>query len=230
MPRTIRNHPGRAVPTRISISRVLVLAAVAATSIATAAQANLLTNGSFETPGGNYAQIFTGGEPTGFGWSVTTGNVETMGNSFWSPHPLTAYDGTQLLDLVGVGTSGGISQSFATTAGDVYEVTFAYANNSGSGPSASAGVTVVDGVTTLLSTLVTHSTTTADSFNWTIADMTFVASGSSATLSFLDTSHLDGGGIYLDAVSVTDAPEPVSLAVFGVGLAGVGLIRRRRAR
>ncbi len=32
----------------------------------------------------------------------------------------------------------------------------------------------------------------------------------------------------LDSVSIVPAPEPASLALFAVGLAGVGIIRRRR--
>ena len=139
--------------------RAVVLAAVAATSLATAAQANLIVNGSFESPiSGGSTTIVPGSEPSGFAWLVTTGNVEVQNNAFFG-FPGAAYAGIQLLDLVGDGsvTTGAIAQTFLTTAGMSYSLKFAYANNPNGGAK-SATIPVVNGINTLLSTSVTHST------------------------------------------------------------------------
>ena len=37
------------------------------------------------------------------------------------------------------------------------------------------------------------------------------------------------GGIAIDSVQVVGVPEPGMLALFGLGLVGLGIVRRRRA-
>ena len=63
---------------------------------------------------------------------------------------------------------------------------------------------------------------------WNEYSYIFTALDSSTTLSF---TSLDGGrdttGNLLDAVSVTTVPEPGTLAMFGLGLAGLAFQRRK---
>jgi hypothetical protein len=186
--------------------------------------ANLITNGSFETPiitsPSQYLDIVTGSEPPGFGWKVTSGSVDVV---IAGAYASTAFDGNQFLDLDGL-VPGAIAQSFATTAGTTYVLSFAYANNPdgpGSDPPpgctgncatipAHGTVAVFDaGTGTQLITplVLTHGNSTIANPNWTPSGgITFVSKGTTTTLSFVsnDPSTSDGG-IYLDAVSVETA-------------------------
>src|SRR5664279_3424060 len=107
--------------------RLAILGVAIALMAGVPAQANLLTNGSFETgpnPGG-FTNLAAGSTAI-TGWTVSTpGNIDYVG-SLW-----VAANGSRSLDLEGsAGTCavptncpGGIEQSFATTAGTQYTVT-----------------------------------------------------------------------------------------------------------
>lgn len=218
------------------------------------ARAALLTNGSFESPAvssGSFLDITAGMQPSGFGWSVTSGGVDVVAvPSIWAA---TAFDGNQFLDLDGF-VPGAITQSFTTTPGIEYVLTFAYANNPlgpggppppGCGGScatvpATATVSVVNsgtGTQVVSPFLITHGDSTATNPNWTASGaMSFVAEGTTTTLSFVsDDPSSSDGGIFLDGISVTEAtptvPEPSSLVLEGIGfIAVMGLLRRRLSR
>jgi choice-of-anchor C domain-containing protein len=102
----------------IAVIGILAVALGAAT-----AQANLITNGSFEegTPPGQYLTVNAGGTAI-TGWTVGSGGVDYIG-SYWQ-----AADGSRSVDLSG-NAPGFVSQSFATTAGATYTVSFYLAGN-----------------------------------------------------------------------------------------------------
>jgi choice-of-anchor C domain-containing protein len=86
--------------------------------------ANLLVNGSFEQ--GPHIDQFVALDPGSTavrGWKVTRGQI------IWQGTLCKAQDGGRSLDLHGEHGHGGIEQSFKTTIGQRYRVTFAMAGN-----------------------------------------------------------------------------------------------------
>jgi hypothetical protein len=220
------------------------LAAILLTLTANANGANLITNGSFETfvvgsndtNMGGFFRFFTPPANTDItGWTVTGssgGNPNNVDDVNISLYP--AYVGNYSLDLEGaIGASGVISQSFATTAGVTYDLSFAYGNNPyGGDPGARANV-LVTGAGVLLNQDISHNTSIfAGSMNYSLFSQNFVADSSTTTLQFSALTN-SGFGIALDAVSVdgvatTGVPEPATLSLIGLGLAGAGFMRRRK--
>ncbi len=213
-----------------------VTACAIALVVSNSTSANSILNGSFETPTvtsiNQYQTILLGSEPAGFGWKIISGNVDAVisGTFFAS----SAIDGLQFLDLDGT-VPGGIAQSIVTIPGDTYVLNFAYANN----PNGTTGATVPAGATArvtdtqssndLVSTLLLiHGSSTAIAPDWaTSGPIMFVAIGSNTTVSFTSDDTSGSGGIFLDAVSLNSVvPLPATFGLFGLGLGGIGLLRR----
>ncbi|MBM3524811.1 MAG: choice-of-anchor C family protein, partial [Alphaproteobacteria bacterium] len=109
-----------------NVLRHAALTAVLVAGVSTAAQANLIVNGSFENgspqpPGGGFSTLVTGNTAM-TGWSITAGDID-WSNLYWQ-----ASDGTHSVDMNG-NNPGTISQSFATVAGALYRLTFDLAGN-----------------------------------------------------------------------------------------------------
>ena len=209
---------------------LLIAGAVSALLSSSAQAANILVNGSFDnTPcGAGYCNYAGGGEPAGFGWTVTSNNVDIVpGPGTWG----TPQDGAQMLDLVGYGSTGGIAQSFATTIGATYNLSFYYANNPYPSGADSAQVTVT-GAGSLLSSGFTLTTSTPSNLDWVHFTGSFTADSNVTTLAFNETAGGGNAGVFLDNVSVTGGvPEPAAWAMMLIGFSGLGaLLRRRRDR
>jgi len=192
------------------------------------AHANLLTNGGFEDIGGAALQGW-GGYTYGAGYTLpmpgwdVTGTVDiTITPSTWGP----ADSGTHALDLNGFET-GSIAQSFATTIGQKYDVSFAYSRNVAGAPDPATAFATAGGSMLNISAANDGSFGSVGAMLWKNAGFSFTASALSSTLSF--TSTVGGsGGVFLDSVSVTAVPEPETYALMLAGLSAVAFVARRR--
>ena len=159
-------------------------------------------------------------------WSSTNGGSNTWNNQ--GP--------TSTLNFVASDPAyqtGALTQSISgLTAGQNYILTFQWAAGQ---QTAHTGATTEGWQVTLGSQ--TLSTITVNNASqgfvpWMMATMTFTASASTEALSFLATGGPTGVPPFalLSNVNLTAAPEPVSLSILAVGVAGALVARRRRVK
>jgi choice-of-anchor C domain-containing protein len=194
------------------------------------ARADLIVNGSFEQPGGAGVTLY-GGSTYITGWTVTGDSIDYTDQSTW-----LASNGGYSLDLSGR-AAGGIEQTFASVAGQAYQVSFDMAGNPYDGPAIKTMEVSAAGA----SQHFTFDTGVFTSFpimdmGWTTMSFQFTATGSSTTLAFTSLVVNSPFGPALDNVRVTAlsavVPEPSTLAIAGLaGVCGIayGLARKRRA-
>jgi hypothetical protein len=178
-------------------------------TIGTAAQAQLVQNGSFET--GDFAGWTRSGDTL-----LTSVTVPTLG----------APDGDRYAVLASFGTTGTISQKIPTDIGRNYIYSFSLAN--------SVGITTLGQQSSFLfaaggNPLV--SLTNPTGFQFTPFSGTFTASSTETEIAF--TARHDPGAFRLDAISVNGArvgavPEPATWAMMIGGFGTVGTALRRR--
>lgn len=221
------------VCTRQSFSKVL-LSVAGFVFLATHANANLITNSSFELGGfineGGSTMVLPVGSTAITGWTISTDQLAWI--DVGNPWGLSAQDGTRFLDLTAYPAGapfGGISQAIATVAGEQYELSFylgSYTSRWGGPPveiTASAGST----------SQAFAVTTTSTSSTWTPFTMLFTASAPTTTVSLTGTAGFQYIG--LDDVSVEGlgggnpgaVPEPGTYALMTTGLLAAAAFRHR---
>jgi hypothetical protein len=198
--------------------------------VVTHADANLLTNASFElgtlVNDGNSTQTFSAGPTAITGWSAVGRQVSWIdaGNPFF----LSAEDGSRFLDLTAYNTGapfGGVTQSIATTVGDQYTLSFflgSYTARWGGPPVsilASAGGTSQ----TFTNAAVTTSST------WVPVTMTFTATSATTAITLTGATGVEYIGLdNVDVESVAPGvPEPGTCGLIALGLSGLLWIARR---
>lgn len=181
-----------------------------------AAEANLIVNGGFEDPNIPSSSWSVFSSITG--WTTTFGpGIEIQDHVAGSP-----FEGGQFVELDSYGNSG-MSQSVATTSGASYLLSFAYSPRPGVGSASNGIELLIEGVSV--------SSFTGDGSNdtvWGIHSYGVIGDGSTL-IEFRAIGASDSYGGYLDDVRLTAAvPEPGSLALGGLALTALALLRRRK--
>jgi len=189
---------------------VLGLSLVSLAGVASAQ--NLLVNGGFDT--GTFS-----------GWT-TNGGSATLKKTYGTNSPQYAV----VFNVTTSPATAVISQSFTTTVGKSYELSFYYGGYTtvGSPRPQTLGVEVT-GTSLIFSNSVTPPSYSNPAVFENFTD-TFTATSTSTTLTFLDetvdTTKSDG---VLDTVSVTAVPEPSTMALSAAGgLFSLLALRRRK--
>jgi choice-of-anchor C domain-containing protein len=171
--------------------------------------AGAVTNGSFEEgafSGGAFETLVAGSANAGAmtGWTVTDGTVD------WIDYYWTSADGSRSLDMNGtpsgaVGTVGVISQTLATTVNNTYVVQFSLAGNPTCGPDKKTLIVSATGAASESKDFTNTSSTTYADMGWVQMAYSFVATGSSTTLTFAaDPTNTSNCGPALDNVTTTE--------------------------
>lgn len=184
------------------------------------AQANLVTNGSFE----DYSTVGAGSWSTfgsGYGWTTGAKGVEIR-NAVAG----VAADGVRFAELDTSGNSW-ISQTIHTNANQALDLTFSYAPR--------AGVSAASNKIEVFWNGRSIGKFTGDGNSgsiWFNADIDVQADANGiGVLRFAAIGTSDSYGGSLDNISVTAVPEPGSAAMFIAGLGVlVGVARRRQTR
>jgi len=190
------------------------------------AGANLIANGSFEngnlpTPSG--VSVLAGGTNI-TDWIVGGGGVDYIG-TLWQ-----AADGTRSIDMDSGKDNrtgpfaGSLSQSFATTSGQLYAVDFDLAGNPDGGPILKTVAVSAAGQTQDFS--FTNTVQTYSNMGYLPQEFLFTANSSSTTLMFASLSGT-GYGPVIDNVVVSPVPEPASLMLVALSLLPFVVLRRR---
>jgi choice-of-anchor C domain-containing protein len=180
-----------------------LLSCVILLAFAATASGAKFQNGSFQQGSvPNTCNVFNlpAGSNVITGWTVYVGTIDWEGPPpcGWLAAKRINAVGKNSIDLVGQSCVGGIQQTFDTTPGTSYRLSFALAGNYGAPPAIKPLAVTVNGVMTSF----LFDTTGKSQFNmgWVRKNIDFVASGSTSTVNFVSDVSASGAPCNAGAV------------------------------
>ncbi|MCP5163080.1 MAG: DUF642 domain-containing protein [Hahellaceae bacterium] len=199
-------------------------------TLAGSAHATLLVNGDFEDAqlSGTRWGVFNAIP----GWQTTLGSgIEIQRNTI-----VSAQSGNQYVELDSYSNSA-LTQGIQTNAGQTYLLSFFYlprTNNGGNDNGLAVYWDIFDGdfgnFDPSHQAFSINNMTRSQMPGWTEYSVELTGTGGLTALSFAGTGLNNSLGAFIDNVSLTAVPEPMSLALIGVGLAGMISLRKRATR
>jgi hypothetical protein len=206
-------------------------------SLASPARADLVTNGSFETPivpVGGFTNFLSGSAGI-TGWTVVGPEVSIVSTNYAAlGFTFPAEDGKQWLDLTGDLSNSveGVEQTIATTPGTIYNLSYFVGNQVNPGGPWGTSSTVDVLVNGTLIQIATNTMGAGGTTQvWEQFSTSFLATSSLTTLEFLNGDPANDNSNGLDNVVVTPgavvgAPEPSTLVLVVVAVCALGTIFR----
>lgn len=196
--------------------------------------ANLITNGDFEAGqlAGKRWQVF----PSIEGWTTTSGHgIEIQRNTV-----VRAQSGNQYVELDSQSRNGprrgnsALTQGLETVNGQNYWLSFYYLPRTNGDKNDNGLAVYWDAFDNVFDTFdPSHVVFSVDDWQrrehseWTQFSMRLEATSDLMALSFGGTGMDNTLGAFIDNVSLTAVPAPGSLTLFGLGIAGLALIRKK---